>query len=288
VSTTLATPSPGVLLGRLCPAAAGGAAGVVHGIVRDAATGAPVPGAQVTVQWEDGGPDGKRRLHVDADSAGRYRACALPAGQLVAVQGATGTRSSEVRRVRLEAGALAFAELAIGGGSRGVARGSPAPAAGRDPQLLPALRTEARRDLTGFEERKRRRSGGHFITGDEIERQGLRRTTDVLQMVPGIVVRRDGEDYVVTMRRTLKSEKMCPIQFWVDGQPVEIPPSQLDATIAAQDIQAVEVYEGVSQVPARFAGFKAGCGVVIFWTRDAVHAPGSDAGTTGKSSGAMP
>jgi len=288
VSTTLATPSKAAILAGLCPAAAAGAASVVHGVVRDAATGAPLPGARVTVRWEDGGPDAARQLHVDADSAGRYRACALPGGRVVAVQGATGTRSSEARRVRLEAGDLAFAELVVAAGSRVMARGSQTPPAGRDPQLLPTLRTEARRDLTGFEERKRRRSGGRFITGDEIERQGLRRTTDVLQMVPGIVMRRDGEDYVVTMRRTLKSEKICPIQFWVDGQPVEIPPSQLDATIAAQDIQAVEVYEGVSQVPARFAGFKAGCGVVLFWTRDAVHAPGSDAGTAGKSSGATP
>jgi hypothetical protein len=375
VTALVSTPSAADILASLCPASTGKAAGVVHGIVRDGVAGSPLPGARVTVRWDGPGTAGARDanlLRVDADENGRYRACGLPVDTDVTVQGATGTRSSEVRALQASAGDVAFAELLVAGSGRAVARGSavltgvlrdsagralssgmvrvvaseleePVGANGRfrlsklppgehvveahavgfapvrmrvrlregatldtaivldHAQVLATVRTTGVRDLNGFEERRRRSSGGRFITRDDIERQNIRRTTDVLLTIPGMVMRPIGRDaagtgslasgislggmnpggeYVMQFRRTMKNAYVCPIQFYLDGAPYEVTPSQLDNDIAAQTIEAVEVYDGSSKIPPQFAGYKAGCGVVVLWTRDTLDNPRAKAGAT--------
>jgi hypothetical protein len=170
----------------------------------------------------------------------------------------------------------------------------------RAPQRLDTVRTTARRDPTGFAERRRRSAGGYFITGEQIERQKIRRTTDVLLTIPGLVMRRYtysdlvdarvdtagafasglfdpqyGEQYVLEFRRRpppsmggTQGRPVCPVQFYLDGAPYEPTPSQLDVDLAAQSIAAVEAYPAASTVPAQFAGPRAACGVVLLWTRE--------------------
>ena len=89
-----------------------------------------------------------------------------------------------------------------------------------------------------------------------------------------------GGDYVMQFRRTMKNQYVCPIQFYLDGAPYEVTPSQLDNDIAAQMIEAVEVYDGSSKIPAQFAGYKAGCGVVVLWTRNTLDNPRAKASAT--------
>jgi hypothetical protein len=374
VVALMVTPSAGDILASLCPAPTTKGGGVVHGIVRDAA-GTPLPGARVTVRWDASGAAGAKDanlLRVEADEHGRYRACGLPVDVAVTVQGATGTRSSEVRSLQAAAGEVAFAELLVAGSGRAVARGravltgvlrdstgrplpsgmvrvvaseleEPVGANGRfrladlpagehvveayavgyaptrlrlrlreggtldtaivldQATVLATVRTTGVRDLTGFEERRRRSAGGRFITRADIERQNIRRTTDVLLTVPGMVMRPIGQDvagsgafargqslggmvpggeYVMQFRRTMKNQYVCPIQFYLDGAPYEVTPSQLDNDIAAQMIEAVEVYDGSSKIPPQFAGYKAGCGVVVLWTRNTLDNPRAKASAT--------
>ncbi|RMH14199.1 MAG: hypothetical protein D6701_11515, partial [Gemmatimonadetes bacterium] len=37
--------------------------------------------------------------------------------------------------------------------------------------------------------------------------------------------------------------------------------------IRPEDIEAIEVYRGASEVPAEFGGSDAGCGAIVIWTR---------------------
>jgi hypothetical protein len=48
------------------------------------------------------------------------------------------------------------------------------------------------------------------------------------------------------------------------------PPEGIDEIIAVSAVEAVEVYRGPSQTPARFAGPEVGCGVIVIWTQQQV------------------
>ena len=97
----LATPSRATVWARACPAAppttdagAGRGAGILAGVVRDAATGQPVPGV-ATVAWtavdtaEGHLVIAPRTRAVRTDGAGAFRVCGVPMATDVEVRGAT-------------------------------------------------------------------------------------------------------------------------------------------------------------------------------------------------------
>ncbi len=62
----------------------------------------------------------------------------------------------------------------------------------------------------------------------------------------------------------------CYLDLYVDGMPVwqwgQGPPPSVDQ-YAVRDLQAVEVYLGLAQMPAEFPRSSAGCGVLAMWSR---------------------
>ena len=98
----VALPGAGEALARLCGGLAGGQAmAMVRGTVREA-SGAPVPGARLMLQWtapEAGAPGRGRKVEdraFGADDAGNYRFCGVPRGSdvsLVAIDGSRRTRA---------------------------------------------------------------------------------------------------------------------------------------------------------------------------------------------------
>lgn len=60
----------------------------------------------------------------------------------------------------------------------------------------------------------------------------------------------------------------CPALFFLDGAYIgnasHVDP---DWVLGVNQIEAVEVYSGPSQMPAIFNRTGSGCGVVVFWTR---------------------
>jgi hypothetical protein len=162
--------------------------------------------------------------------------------------------------------------------------------AGKTKQLEVVLATEAIRvtgvetraapnvnpQLRGFEERKAR-GVGKFFTRDEIARMQPRLFTDILRRVPGMQISSatgsSGPTSSVQTQRTagVMGNRPCPILFFVNGAPFPLArDAPINQFISADEVVAVEVYTGTSQIPPQFnsAMYDARCGVVVIWTRN--------------------
>lgn len=120
---------------------------------------------------------------------------------------------------------------------------------------------------------QRRRSGnrGTFIMRDQIVRSGARTGTDIVRTVPGIrlVPLRRGVGYQVVMNRG-SGARACTPSMFVQGLPYS---GTLDDFIA-DDIEALEVYVGVSEIPPELDKVGRGvCGAIVIWTRDPSKKP---------------
>jgi hypothetical protein len=137
-----------------------------------------------------------------------------------------------------------------------------------------------------FYARKARALGGRFLTREDIERSGRRSAVDLIATVPGVRVDRlaSGNAMLRFARCSgsgLLGQKGAKdqskdgfgrsetVQVFVDGMRVSEPFVTL-ASLTANDIEAMEVYRGVSELPMEAAG--DGCAAIFIWTR---YTPGS-------------
>jgi hypothetical protein len=124
--------------------------------------------------------------------------------------------------------------------------------------------------LAGFHQR-RQTGVGWYMTREQIEQRKASRLSDILAMVPGVSVRRS----IVYMRRP-----NCPAQVFVDGFHINRSPPlprggrlsttemfPIDQVVQPGAVEGIEVYQGLSRVPAEFLSPEAACGVVAIWTR---------------------
>ena len=134
-------------------------------------------------------------------------------------------------------------------------------------ELAPVLVVARSRGLeqSGFYERQRTGQGA-FLTKAEIERmRGVALPTDLLRNMTGLqrARRPNGRGFRIVGRNH------CPYRYYVDG--VRIGQGfELD-DLEWHWIDAIEVYSGLGQVPARFADADPmrvrSCGAVVVWTR---------------------
>ncbi len=116
-------------------------------------------------------------------------------------------------------------------------------------------------DPTGFLRRRQQIVGGHFFDRGEIDSLATFKLSDVLRMTPALYVNSGGD---VSVRRNVNNSLGgCSVQFYVDGAPY---PGTLD-DFRPDDIESMEVYSDGASVPAQFGGARAGCGVIVLWTR---------------------
>ena len=144
---------------------------------------------------------------------------------------------------------------------------------------LDTVRTSAAPRLYGpreFQER-RQRGRGSFLTRDEFERRAPTRLSDLLGQLAG-VQRYPHEtplgttEYIYVMRGVATPRgEICPVNIYLDGRSFDVGPGELDRIARPDEIDAIEVYAGGSQVPPRFSGPTAACGVIALWTRDAAR-----------------
>ncbi len=110
---------------------------------------------------------------------------------------------------------------------------------------------------------------GTFITREQIVAANDRMGSDILRTIPGVRVtqNRTGSTIVLFTRTTTRP---CLPTMYVQGMPYT---GQLD-DFNADDIEAAEVYIGVSEIPPEFdRGNKGICGVVSLWMRDPRRKP---------------
>jgi hypothetical protein len=189
-------------------------------------------------------------------------------GKLRLVDLPTGTRPIDVRAIGYESATVSVDLLA----GREVAQ-----TVRLSRNVVPLLDTvrivgaRPYRDLTGFEER-RRRGFGYYMTNAEIEKRLASRFTDLVRRFPGvrvIVPGGGGPPMVVSMRASRGNfaqsgvRSQCPLSVFVDDIPLA--GTDLDAAINPAYIRGIEVYPGSAGVPPKYGA--SACGTVLVWTR---------------------
>lgn len=130
--------------------------------------------------------------------------------------------------------------------------------------LEPLVVTARSRRLTAaarrFYDRAGTSAGGTFITREEIERQHPLQTTDLFRSIPGVQTTPMMGGSGVTVRGG------CRPTVFVDGIRVNGYRS-IDDLVQPMDLEGVEVYRAAHQAPVEYGGLRAGCAVVLLWTR---------------------
>jgi hypothetical protein len=116
-----------------------------------------------------------------------------------------------------------------------------------------------------YDEFYRRRASkiGKFVTREEIDKQNSNRIADLIRGIPGVRTSFNpvgGNDAV--------EFDTCPadgVGVWVDGQRLSGVVGELLPLITARDVEAVEVYQRESQIPAQFQD--GACAAIVLWTR---------------------
>lgn len=108
---------------------------------------------------------------------------------------------------------------------------------------------------------------GQFVSPRELETQRSRPFSEILRNVPGVQIRRVCNPHcaqVVSMTTTTRTA--CAPTFYVDGRKMNFQTAEvdLDTMASTQDLEAIEVYRGISQTPPQFFGL---CGAIVIWTR---------------------
>ncbi len=234
--------APGALAAQRDTAAAARATGRVTGSVVDT-TGAPVARAMVRVMPA-------REPYAVTDDSGRFVLGRVPVGQVQLVVRRLGYApdsamvgvvpgSGAAVRFRLQASAFVLEAVSV-----------------TDTVTSPWMRT--------FE--ARRQSGrGYFFTRSDIVRMQVDVTTDLMRRVPGVLIQpgRWGPEVLFTHGGI--GAVPCRPQLYVHQMQYS---GDLN-DFSPDDIEGMEVYNGISTVPIEFQSQRArSCGAIVIWTRD--------------------
>lgn len=212
-------------------------------------TGAGLMGAEITLLHST-------TVHAITGDSGDFRVTGIPAG----------TNVFNVRRIGYEAASFT-AVLKSGKTHRATFKLS------ASAHALPTVAVSDTAIPTHWlDQFDRRKSGsrGTFFTRAEIEKKGARSGVDIVRTVPGVrVVPVRGGGNAILMSRGAGANRCVPTTF-VHNQPYG---GTLD-DFTAEDIEALEVYVGISEIPPEFdKGGKGICAVIVIWTRDPRKAP---------------
>ena len=231
----------------------------VEGTVLDEDTGSPIPAVDLVAR----GPDGRFLVSTVANDSGQFEFDVQYTAGVQLFASRIGYMDNKTPVLYFDG--HTFFELEI--------RLSP------EAVLLAPLEVVARRSternpiLAGY--RSRLDTGmGYYITRDEIEQLKPAFVSDLLGMIPGVRLGSSGSGTrrTVTMARTVGHN--CRVQIFMDGLLVtERLPTPggdgvvVDDVVAPESVEGIEVYRGLSTVPAEFLTPEADCGVIAIWTR---------------------
>jgi hypothetical protein len=205
--------------------------------------GKPLPGAEVQIMGTS--------LRGNTDDDGRVALLAVPTGKAIL----------KVRR-------LGFAELtiplSITPGSMPEARYKlmPLPVLSkvvvRSSELKPDRYAKTQR-FDGFY-RRRAEGVGTFLTREIIDDRQAQKPEDLLRMVTGIRITYRGTTPLVSFARCEK------VNVYIDGIMSHDGYRDFFA-LSPLEIEAIEVYHGIAQVPAEFSPHPSDCAAIVVWTR---------------------
>ena len=228
-------------------------AAALSGLVVDS-LGTPVVGAHVGIEGTS--------LGATTDASGSFRLSGVEAGRVTLVARRIGFRPATLSLAVGERGAsqiMVTMEVVA--------------------EVLAPVEVEAKREvydarLQGFQERSARRTSGHFVGRERIERAHSKRFVDILREVPSVrIVTTRAWGTVVYLRGA-----QCPPVVYIDGFPANAGPMDLDM-IDLSSVEGIEIYAGMGSVPGEFSTARTDlCGVIAVWSRPArpaLRAPAS-------------
>lgn len=234
----------------------------LDGIVRDDETQQPIAGARVEVfdfTWRKLGnrvTDAQGGFTYPLRRPGTYRLRVTRVGYAVVTTPdlVTGANSYLNVEVRLKSDAVLLAPIAV------VARTSANPS--------PVLDNFHARMRTGM---------GTFFTREDILRLRPNQMSDLVTRVPGLFISTSGRGTArqIFSGRSAGVAPGCPAQIYVDGRLMnprivdgdEVIGMTLDEAVNPADVEGIEIYHGLSTVPAEFLSPDARCAVIAVWTR---------------------
>jgi hypothetical protein len=227
--------------------------GQLRGRILDSLTRAPIAGVSIEIS--------ERNLHQITDSGGHFRVVALPPGQYVIharrfgyheafdtvqiQQGDSTEREFVLRRVTQELRKVVISGRAV---------------------TFPRF----------FEAAYKRASGGRgsFFTREDIEQLNANDYQTLLNRIAGVSANERG----VTFQRCQSGLEVLgrpgskpKVQVWLDGHRVTLDSGDGAGVYAAlrtvnlKSIQIMEIYTGVSNIPADFLA--DACAVILIWTK---------------------
>lgn len=247
VTVALATAMAAVIAG------AQEAAARVFGTVRST-SGVAIAGAEV---WIDG-----TEWRTVSNDSGEFHIASAPGGRVKVMVRRIGFRPDS-KRVALGPGDVRRVEFVLDGFLE---------------ELEAVLVTAQARASGRMQEFWARRMVGLgvFMTRDEIERSRPSRTVDLFHSILGvrIMTGNGGFTRLVSGRQSISSARgnsaaasACAMQFYVDG--IFMTPGTFSVDeIPPETLEALEVYRGPSEIPARFRQRDTACGLVVIWTRE--------------------
>jgi hypothetical protein len=124
---------------------------------------------------------------------------------------------------------------------------------------------------SGFFQRQRTGIGSYAMRMDW-EHRGRLEFTDIIRRMRGIRVARtdDGRTLLVPGRGGLSLSSMCSgVLLFVDGVRVNVDGRYDDVNqlVPLSELEAVETYAGLGEIPAQYNETGSACGVVLAWRR---------------------
>jgi hypothetical protein len=135
--------------------------------------------------------------------------------------------------------------------------------------------------LSGYQARKALGTGLHF-DNEQLSRNGDQTLGQFLRAVPGLSIQDPSSISSAQLSRNANLPQLssqgsatsaCHIGWFLDGHRVDLPGQGSDpltdalGTTRMDAIEAVEVFRGVSEMPAEFAAPDLRCGAIAVWMR---------------------
>lgn len=221
------------------------AAQIVSGTLMESETRTPIAGGLMTLLDRDSAGVAQ----VETDSAGRFSLTVPRAG------------SYHVHGQR--PGFRPVGSSAIGVGMQDTVQVEFTLA--RDVVMLEPLVVKARtRRLTAaarrFYDRAENRMSGTFITRADIEKANPLRTSDLFNGIPGVRTTPMVGGNNVTVRGACRPSVFVD-GVWMNGY------RSIDDLAQPMQVEGLEVYRSAHEAPPQYTGIRAGCAVVLIWTR---------------------
>lgn len=231
-----------------------GFSGTVAGVIEDS-IGSPIIGAEIFIP----GSDNKTR----SGQGGTYRLGGLPAGPVLVTVRRLGYLS-QTQTVMLREGETSYLDVTLPEVTSAAVT-LPTTVIVAQPRQIRSVFQQ------GFILRKLNHPGGVFFDRQDIERMNPRYTSDVFRMSTGLNSVRDRRGQTQWFMRGATGTSNCPARFFIDGMSVALMGMSIDELVNPSDVEGIEVYKGMSSVPAEFSGKSINddsrCGVVAIWTK---------------------